>query len=171
MGYTDTRNKTGQAKVDGSTEREGGENSMKDIRTIRRAVATMANQLHKLGYSLSQAFRTAWRRVKGGMRIRVSCVTQGKRQELLQFIAGRKPEDLTVYLQRDRANLYDKYAVAVVIGIKDIGYAHIGYLPRNLSQGMAAVIEAGVQVRAELLQVIGGYSYKETLGALVGIEV
>ncbi len=144
---------------------------MKDIKTIRRAVATMANQLHKLGYSLSQAFRTAWRRVKDGMKVRVSGVTQGKRQELLQFIAGRKPEELTVYLQRDRANLYDKYAVAVVIGIQNVGYAHIGYLPRTLSQGMAAVIDAGVQVKADLKQIIGGYSYKETLGALVGIEV
>ena len=144
---------------------------MKDIRTIRRAVATMANQLRKLGYSLSQAFRTAWRRVKDGMKVRVSGVTQGKRQELLRFIAGRKPEELTVYLQRDRANLCDKYAVAVVIGIRDIGYAHIGYLPRTLSQGMAAVIDAGVQVKADLKQIIGGYGWKETLGALVGIEV
>ena len=40
---------------------------MKDIRTIRRTVATMANQLHKLGYSLSQAFKTAWKRIKEGM--------------------------------------------------------------------------------------------------------
>lgn len=37
---------------------------MRDINTVRKAVATMANQLHKLGYSLSQAFRTAWKRVK-----------------------------------------------------------------------------------------------------------
>jgi len=61
--------------------------------------------------------------------------------------------------------------VAVVIGIRDIGYAHIGYLPRVLSQGMAVVIDAGVQVKAELQQIIGGYSYKETLGALVNIAV
>ena len=37
---------------------------MEQITKIRKAVATMANQLHKLGYSLSQAFKTAWRRVK-----------------------------------------------------------------------------------------------------------
>lgn len=78
---------------------------MKDIRSTRKAVATMANQLHKRGYSLSNAFRTAWRRIKSGMKIRVSGVTQGKRQELLQFIAGRKPEELSVYRQRDRANV------------------------------------------------------------------
>jgi len=64
-----------------------------------------------------------------------SCVTQGKRQELLQFIAGRKPEELTVYLKKDRANLDDKYAVAVVLGIRAIGDAHIGYLPKRKGIG------------------------------------
>ncbi len=44
---------------------------MKDINTVRKAVATMANQLHKLGYSLSRAFRTAWKRVKDSMTCRV----------------------------------------------------------------------------------------------------
>lgn len=144
---------------------------MKDITAVRRTVATMANQLHKLGYSLSNAFRTAWRRVKASMTCRVSGVTYGKRQELLQFIAGRKPEELTVYLQRDKANVHDRFAVAVVIGIRDIGYAHIGYLPKGLSQGVAAVIDKGIQVKTMLMQIIGGYGYKETLGALVNITV
>lgn len=144
---------------------------MKDISAIRRTVATMANQLHKLGYSLSNAFRTAWRRIKASMTCRVSGVTYGNRQQLLQFIAIRKPEELTVYLQRDRANTHDKYAVAVVIGIRDIGYAHIGYLPKGISQSMAAVIDKGIQVKATLTQITGGYGYKETLGALVNITV
>ena len=78
---------------------------MRDINTVRKAVAVMANQLHKLGYSLSQAFNTAWKRVKNSMKCRVSGVTYEKRQQLLQFIASRKHEDLTVYLQRDRANI------------------------------------------------------------------
>lgn len=144
---------------------------MKNIKTIRKTVATMANQLHKLGYSLSQAFRTAWKRVKKSMTCRVSGVTCEKRQQLLQFITGRKPEDLTVYLQRDRANAYDRYAVAVVIGIRGVGYAHIGYLPKGVSQSMAAVIDSGIQMKACLLQITGGYSYKETRGALINIAV
>lgn len=144
---------------------------MKNIQTIRRTVATMANQLHKLGYSLSQAFKTAWRRVKKSMTCRVSGVTYEKRQQMLQFIAGRDPEDLTVYLRRDRANTHDRYAVAVVIGIRNVGYAHIGYLPKGISQGMAAVIDSGIQLKASLLQITGGYGYKETFGALVNIAV
>lgn len=144
---------------------------MKDINTIRRIVAVMANQLHKLGYSLSQAFRTAWRRIKQSMTCRVSGVTFDKRQQLLQFIAGRKQEELTVYLQRDRANTYDRYAVAVVIGIKDIGFAHIGYLPKGLSRSVAAVLDIGMPLKATLMQVTGGYGYKETYGALINIAV
>lgn len=143
---------------------------MKDISTIRKTVAVMANQLHKLGYSLSQAFKTAWKRVKNSMKCRVTGVTYEKRQQLLQFIASRKQEDLTVYLQRDRANTFDKFAVAVVIGISNVGYAHIGYLPKGLSQSLAKVIDKGIGLQADV-KVIGGYSYKETLGALVNIAV
>ena len=57
-----------------------GENHMKNIKTIRRAVAAMANQLHKLGYSLSQAFKTSWKRVKNSMKCRASGVTYEKRR-------------------------------------------------------------------------------------------
>ena len=102
---------------------------------------------------------------------KVSGVTYENRQQLLQFIASRKKEDLTVYLKRDRANMHDKYAVAVVIEIKDAGYAHIGYFPKEVSHGIAAVIDKGVQIKATLLQILGGYGYKETLGALINVAV
>ena len=77
---------------------------MKNIKTIRKTVAIMANQLHKLGYSLSQAFKTAWRRVKKSMTCRVSGVTYENRQQLLKYIASQKEENLTVYLRRNKAN-------------------------------------------------------------------
>ena len=143
---------------------------MKDIQTIRRTVAPMANQLHKIGYTLSKAFKTAWRRVKDGMTVKAQGVTFGNRQGLLQFIAGRKPEELTTYLRRDKANTFDKYAVAVVVGIEGIGYAHIGYLPKGLAQSLAGIIDKGITLQADT-EVIGGYSYKETLGAPINITI
>ncbi len=97
-------------------------------------------------------------------------MTYGKRQELLQFIASRKPEELTVYLQRDRANTFDKNAVAIVIGIRNIGYGHISYLPRGVTQGLAAVIDKGISLKADI-QITGSYGYKETRGALVNISM
>ena len=55
---------------------------MKDINTVRKAVATMANQLHKFRYSLSQAFKTAWKRVKNSMKYRIA----GVREELKAMV-------------------------------------------------------------------------------------
>lgn len=143
---------------------------MKQITRIRKAVATMANELHKLGYTLSNAFKTAWKRVKEGITVKAAGVTFGNRQKFLQFIAGRKPEELTTYLKRDRANTFDKYAVAVVVGIKGIGYAHIGYLPKGIAQSVAVVLDNGIELQADV-KIIGGYDYKENYGALVSIEI
>jgi len=143
---------------------------MKQITKTRKAVATMANQLRKLGYTLSKAFKTAWARVKEDIMVKAAGVTFSNRQNLLQFIAGRKPKELTTYLRRDRANTFDKYAVAVVVGIKGIGYAHIGYLPKGIAQSVAVVLDNGMEFYADT-KVIGGYGYKETYGALINIAV
>lgn len=147
-----------------------GVQDMKQITKTRKAVATMANQLRNLGYTLSNAFRTAWRRIKEGITVKAAGVTFGNRQSLLQFIAGRKPEELTTYLRRDRANTFDKYAVAVVVGIKGIGYAHIGYLPKGIAQSVAVILDSGMELQADT-KVIGGYDWKENYGALVSISV
>ena len=104
------------------------------------------------------------------MTSRVSGVTYENRQQLLEYIASRKKEDLKVYLRRDRANTYDKYAVAVVVGIKDVGYAHIGYLSKGLAQSIAGIIDKEIPVKADI-RIIGGYGYKEILGALVNIAI
>lgn len=143
---------------------------MKQITKTRKAVATMANELRKLGYSLAEAFRKAWKRIKEGMVVRAAGVTFSNRQKLLQFIAGRKPEELTTYLRCDRANTFDKYAVAVVVGIKGIGYAHIGYLPKGISQSVAVVLDSGMKLQADV-KVIGGYDYKANYGALINITI
>ena len=143
---------------------------MKQITKARKAVCSMANELRKLGYTLSKAFKTAWERIKEGMTVKAAGVTFGNRQSLLQFIAGRKPEELTTYLRRDRANTFDKYAVAVVVGIKDIGYAHIGYLPKGIAQSVAIVLDNGMDLKAEV-KIIGGFGYKETYGALINIGI
>lgn len=143
---------------------------MKNITTVRRSVAIMANQLHKLGYTLSNAFKTAWRRIKKSMTCKVSGTSFGNRQQLLQFISSQKEENLTVYLKRDRANLYDKYAVAVVVGIKGVGYAHIGYVIKGLAQSLASIIDKNIPLKASI-QITGGYGYKINYGALVQISL
>ena len=53
---------------------------MKRITKIRKAVCTMANELKKAGYSLSQAFKRAWKWAKLSMAIRAVGTTFGNRQ-------------------------------------------------------------------------------------------
>mgnify|MGYP003312261880 FL=1 len=145
---------------------------MKEITKIRKAVCTMANELKKAGYSLSQAFRKAWSRVKLSMTVRVSGTTFENRQERLEFLKRFRLEDLSVTLEREPNNQYDTNAIQVVVHIKPITKKTvIGYIPKELARELSKVIDIGVQLKASLMQIIGGYSYKETLGALVNITI
>lgn len=146
--------------------------NMKQITNIRKAVCAMANQLKKAGYSLSEAFRKAWRRVKLTMNVRAAGTTFENRQERLNFLKNFKPEDLTVTLDREADNQRDSNAIRITVHILPIKRKTvIGYVPAGLARELAKAIDAGAQVKAKLLQIIGGYSYKESLGALINIAV
>ena len=145
---------------------------MKQITRIRKAVCVIANELKKAGYSLSQAFKTAWRRVKFSMTIRAAGTTFENRQDRLKFLQQFKMEDLTVTLEREPDNKFDSNAIRIVVHIKPISKKTIiGYVPRSYARELSKVIDIGVQIKATLKQIIGGYSYKESLGALVSIEI
>ena len=145
---------------------------MKQITNMRKAVCVMANQLKKAGYSLSEAFKKAWQRVKFSMTIRAAGTTFENRQERLAFLKQFKPEDLTVTLERERENKFDCNAIRIVIHIKPIRCKTvIGYVPQGLARELSKVLDMGNQVKATLLRIIGGYAYKESLGALVNIAI
>ncbi len=145
---------------------------MKQITKIRKAVCTMANELRKTGYSLSQAFRKAWKRVKLSMTIRAAGTTFENRQQCLKFLKQFQPKDLSVTLEREANNRYDSSAIKIVAHIRPLSKKTvIGYVPKGLSKELSKVIDTGIQIKATLIQIIGGYSYKETLGALINIAV
>ncbi|MDE6970857.1 MAG: HIRAN domain-containing protein [Eubacterium sp.] len=145
---------------------------MKQITRMRKAVCIMANELKKAGYSLSQAFKTAWKRVKFSMTIRAAGTTFGNRQECLNFLKQFRQHDLCVTLEREPDNEYDSNAIQIVVHILSLSKRTvIGYVPKELARELAKVIDMGIQVKASLMQIIGGYSYKETLGALINIAI
>ena len=145
---------------------------MRQITNVRKAVCTMANQLKKAGYTLSEAFRKAWQKVKLTMKVRAAGVTAENRQERLEFLRQFKPEDLGVTLEREPDNRYDSSAIKIVAHIRPLSKKTvIGYVPKGLSKELSKVIDTGIQIKATLIQIIGGYSYKETLGALINIAV
>lgn len=145
---------------------------MKQITRVRKAVCAMANELKKAGYSLSEAFKKAWSRVKLTMTIRAAGTTFENRQERLDFLRQFKPEDLTVTLEREPENRFDRNAIRIVVHILPISRRTvIGYVPKGLARELSRVLDMGVKVRASLMKIIGGYGYKESLGALVNIAV
>lgn len=143
----------------------------KHIVNIRRAVCIMANELHKAGYSLSRAFKKAWRTAKG-TAIKAAGVTYEGRQEVLKYLSQFRPENLTVTLERDTDNTYDRNAIRIVVHIPYLKKkAKIGYVPKAYSSEIAKLMDQGVNVKARLLCIIGGYSYKETYGALLDVAI
>lgn len=145
---------------------------MKQITKVRKAVCVMANELKKVGYSLSQAFKKAWAQVKNTMKVRVAGTTFENRQERLQFLKQFHQNDLTVTLEREPDNEFDNNAIQIIVHIKPISRRTvIGYLPKELARELSKVIDIGIQVKASLIQIIGGYSYKEMLGALIDIRI
>lgn len=145
---------------------------MKQITKIRKAVCVIANELKRAGYSLSQAFREAWNRVRQTMTIKTSGTTFENRQERLQFLKQFRLEDLTVTLEREKDNEFDSNAVQIVIHIVPIHRRTvIGYIPKEIAKVMSKMIDKGIQVKAVLRKIIGGYGRKESLGALVDIGI
>lgn len=142
---------------------------MKQITRIRKAVCIMANELKKEGYTLAQAFRKAWNRIKLTMTVRAAGTTLENRQERLAFLKQFAPDDLSVTLAREakRAN-----AIQIIVHIHSISRKTvIGYVPAGLARELSKVMDMGIRVKASLMQILGGYSYKTTLGALVNISV
>ncbi|MDY4692105.1 MAG: HIRAN domain-containing protein [Blautia sp.] len=145
---------------------------MKQITKMRKAVCAMANELKKTGYSLSQAFRKAWRRVKLSMTVRATGTTFENRQERLKFLKQFQPDDLNVTLEREPDNKNDSSAIQIVVHIRSIHRKTVvGYVPGALARELARVLDMGIPVQARMIQIIGGYSYKENLGALINIAV
>lgn len=145
---------------------------MKQITKMRKAVCIIANELKKLGYSLSQAFKKAWRQVKNPMTVRAAGTTFENRQERLMFLKQFRLNDLAITLEREADNQYDSNAIQIVVHINPIHRRTvIGYVPKELARKLSRVIDMGIQVKASLIQIIGGYSYKESFGALINIDI
>lgn len=145
---------------------------MKKITSIRKSVCIMANELKRAGYTLSQAFKKAWRRVKLTMTLRAAGTTYENRQERLEFLKQFPVESLKVTLHREADNPFDPHAIKIVVHIPALRRRTvIGYVPRGLAKELSRVLDAGIKAEAKLLQIIGGYAGKEHLGALINITI
>lgn len=92
-------------------------------------------------------------------------------QECLGFLKRFRPDDLSVTLEKEPGNKFDSNAIRIVVYIHPISKKTIiGYVPKGLARELSKVIDTGVEVKAKLLDIIGGYGHRETLGALVNMR-
>ena len=143
---------------------------MKTTTAIRKAVCTIANNLHKTGLTLSEAFKTAWHRVKD-TTFRAAGVTVGTRQKSLEKLAQFPLDDLAAGFRREPDNKVDKNAIQVCVAIKSLNvYCIAGYVPAVIAGQIAAAMDAGVKIRAIVKGVIGG-GFGRNFGLLMSMEV
>lgn len=146
---------------------------MKNIHTIRRIVATMANRLKKMGLTLSAAFKKAWSLIKGkAIESKVAGVTKGNRQKALHRIFTHyKPKQVRVWLERDKANLHDNNAVAVMISVNNSMPYKIGYIPKNLAYVISAIADKGIKLKTTFKEVRGHYTRFMNYGAVITLQL
>lgn len=97
---------------------------MKNIKNVRKAVATMANRINKKLNDLSAVFKKAWAIIKGRIQSKVSGVTYGQSQKALYRLAKYNPEAVNVELIHESSN-----AVSVHVSVNTSRTYKLGYLP------------------------------------------
>ena len=98
--------------------------------TINRStICRTANHLASTGMTRSDAFKAAWLMAKKGSISKVAGVTHSNRQQLIGRLTSYQPEQITITLRRDTANIFDPNAIAVVATVEGKGSAVIGYIP------------------------------------------
>lgn len=126
--------------------------------TINRSIiCRTANHLTATGMNRSDAFKAAWMMAKKGGVSKVAGVTHSNRQQLISRLTTYQPEQITVTLRRDKENIFDPNAIAVVAAVEGKGSAVVGYIPALTAIKLARLMDVGITVKAMLEGVVGGY--------------
>ena len=135
-------------------------------------VMTIANNLVKQGYNRAYAMVKAWALVKlSGVTVKVAGVTYGKRQTAIEHLTHYRPQDIRISLWRDKGNVADKNAVAVIAAVRGKGAYKMGYLPRAFSAFIAPLMDSGKTVFSRLTAICGGQALYLSYGMRIEVRV
>lgn len=138
----------------------------------RSAVMTIANALYKQGMSRGAAMIRAWITVKlRTIHTKAAGVTFGRRQALIERLSRYSSEEITIQLQRESGNAYDRNAVQIIAAVKGKGSAVMGYINRELAAAIAPLLDKGKQVKAAFEAITGGHEYGLNYGLNVAISL
>lgn len=142
------------------------------MRTLNSKVMSIANKLVAQGYNRANAMIKAWALVKMPQVItKAAGVTYGKRQKALEHLARYAPEQISIRLERERDNEFDRNAVAVIATVQGKGSYCMGYLPRALAAFVAPLMDAGKAVQGLFRRVRGLYEPFMNYGLEIEVRV
>lgn len=131
----------------------------------KSTICKVANKLRKDGYTLSQAFRMAWRLAKGTATVRVAGVSKGNRQTAIEHLKHYNTALVDVSLARENTNIYDSNAIAVFITVGNSTTYKIGYIPAAVAQLLSGVIDNISKIKASIQAITGGF-YTDMMSGL-----
>lgn len=135
-------------------------------------VMAIANRLVKQGYNRANAMVKAWELVKmPRLLTKVSGVTFGKRQQAIEHLTHYRPQDVRISLYRDKSNVADKNAVAVIAAVHGKGAYTMGYLPKALAAFIAPLIDSGKAVYSVLTAIKGHYQPYMNYGMEIEVKI
>jgi hypothetical protein len=148
------------------------EHPMKRNTEKHSKVMTMANSLVKQGIGRSAATLKAWLLIKlAAVDTKAAGVTHGKRQTALKRLERYPRGMVSVTLEREPGNAFDKNAVAVVASVEGKGSYTVGYLPRTLAAFVAPLMDAGKAVTSSYKAVTGGFDAAAFRGLDIRVSI
>ena len=127
----------------------------------KSTICKTANKLRKQGYTLSQAFRMAWRLAKGTASVKVAGVSKGTRQTAIQHLTGYAPESVRISLIREKQNTFDSNAIAVFVSVIR--------LTRTMARIACGCTPA--DIKASLKAITGGYYADMMCGLRLSLSI
>ena len=137
----------------------------------RSIICKVANRLRKGGYTLSQAFRMAWKLAKGKASVKVAGVTKERRQEVIEHLRRYSPERVSFSLQREKQNSFDRNAIAVYARVKGGKPYKMGYVSAAVACLLSGVIDNITAINARLQAVTGGFYADMVQGLRLSLSI
>ena len=131
----------------------------------RSVICRVANNLRKQGYTLSAAFRAAWRLAKSKAAVKVAGVSKGSRQTAIDHLRSYSAESVQITLQRESRNTYDSNAIFVLVSVNGSKAYKMGYIPAAVAALLSEVIDNITEIKASLQTITGGF-YADMMSGL-----
>ena len=136
----------------------------------RSIICKVANRLRKGGYTLSQAFRMAWKLAKGKASVKVAGVTKERRQEVIEHLRRYSPERVSFSLQREKQNSFDLNAIAVYASVGNGKPYKMGYISAAVACLLSGVDNI-TTVNARLQAITGGFYADMVQGLRLSLSI